>query len=123
MIKSENFIYFFTACGFFVGLIFSVLNFTEPEEILFFTLEITLAFYLIIHIAVINFFDFDRLATSIFDKKDHENISDYFIQELEVREKVIDNLLTSIDNTNQHYDKLMKGSMDTNESYTKKAAA
>ena len=123
MIKSENFIYFFTACRFFVGLIFSVLNFTEPEEILFFTLEITLAFYLIIHIAVINFFDFDRLATFIFDKKDHENISDYFIQELEVREKVIDNLLTSIDNMNQHYDKLMKGSMDTNESYTKKAAA
>jgi hypothetical protein len=101
---------------------FSVLNFTEPEEILFYTLEITLVFYLIIHVAVMNFFDFDRLSTFIFDKKDHESIGDYFIQELENREKVMDSLLASIDNMNQHYDKIMKGSMESNESYSKKAA-
>ena len=115
MVKSENFIYFFTICGFFIGLMFSILNFSEPEEILFYTLEITLFFYLIIHVAVMNFFDFD--------KKDHENISDYFIQELENREKVMDNLLASIDSMNQHYDKIMKGSTESNESYIKKAAA
>jgi hypothetical protein len=102
---------------------FSILNFSEPEEILFYTLEITLFFYLIIHVAVMNFFDFDRMATFIFDKKDHENISDYFIQELENREKVMDNLLASIDSMNQHYDKIMKGSTESNESYIKKAAA
>ena len=101
---------------------FSVLNFSEPEEILFYTLEITLFFYLIIHVAVMNFFDFDRLSTFIFDKKDHENIGDYFIQELENREKVMDSLLASIDNMNQHYDKIMKGSMESNEPYSKKAA-
>lgn len=123
MVKSENFIYFFTASGFFIGLMFSILNFSEPEEILFYTLEITLVFYLIIHVAVMNFFDFDRMATFIFDKKDHENIGDYFIQELENREKVMDGLLASIDNMNQHYDKIMKGSTESNESYIKKAAA
>jgi hypothetical protein len=99
-----------------------VLNFSEPEEILFYTLEITLVFYLIIHVAVMNFFDFDRLSTFIFDKKDHERIGDYFIQELENREKVMDSLLSSIDNMNQHYDKIMKGSMESNEPYSKKAA-
>ncbi|MBN1839880.1 MAG: hypothetical protein JW802_07560 [Campylobacterales bacterium] len=122
MVKSENFIYFFTTCGFFIGLMFSILNFSEPEEILFYTLEITLVFYLIIHVAVISFFDFDKIATFIFDKKDHENIGDYFIQELESREKVMDNLLASLDNMNQQYEKFMKGSTDSNESYGQKAA-
>ena len=123
MVKSENFIYFFTICGFFIGLMFSILNFTEAEEILFYTMEITLVFYLIIHVAVMNFFDFENMATFIFNKKDHEDIGDYFIQELDNREKVMDNLLTSIENMNQHYDKLLKGSTDSNESYIKKAAA
>lgn len=122
MVKSENFIYFFTTCGFFIGLMFSILNFSEPEEILFYTLEITLVFYLIIHVVVISFFDFDKIATFIFDKKDHENIGDYFIQELESREKVMDNLLASLDNMNQQYEKFMKGSTDSNESYGQKAA-
>lgn len=122
MVKSENFIYFFTVCGFFIGLAFSVLNFSEPEEILFYTLEITLVFYLIIHVAVMNFFDLERMGTYIFNKKEHENIGDYFIHELENREKVMDNLLNSIENMNQHYEKLMKGSIESNESYVKKAA-
>lgn len=122
MVKAENFIYFFTICGFFIGLMFSILNFSEPEEILFYTLEITLVFYLIIHVAVINFFDFDKIATFIFNKREHENIGDYFIQELESREKVMDNLLASLDNMNQQYEKFMKGSMESNESYGQKAA-
>ncbi len=122
MVKSENFIYFFTVCGFFVGIIFSIINFLEPEEILFYTLGITLAFYLIIHIAIINFFDFEKIKTFVFNKKDHESIGDYFISELESREKVMDSLLASIDSMNQHYEMLMKGPIQSNDSYNKKAA-
>lgn len=69
MVKSENFIYFFTTCGFFIGLMFSILNFSEPEEILFYTLEITLVFYLIIHVAVISFFDLTKLRHLFLIKK------------------------------------------------------
>jgi len=122
MVKSDNFIYFFTISGFFIGLVFSILNFSEPEEILFYTLEITLAFYLIIHLAIMNFFDLERMSTFIFNKKEHENISDYFIHELETREKVMENLLGSIETMNNQYEKLMKGSTESNESYVKKAA-
>jgi len=122
MVKSDNFIYFFTISGFFIGLAFSILNFSEPEEILFYTLEITLAFYLIIHLAIMNFFDLERMSTFIFNKKEHENISDYFIHELETREKVMENLLGSIETMNHQYEKLMKGSTESNESYVKKAA-
>ena len=122
MVKSENFIYFFTISGFFIGLMFSILNFPEPENILFYTFEITLFFYLIIHIAVMNFFDFNRIGKLIFNKKDHENISEYFIQELDAREKVMESLLVSIDNMNQKYEKIMKGSVEIDESHDKKAA-
>lgn len=122
MVKSENFIYFFTISGFFIGLIFSIINFDEPEQILFYTLEITLVFYLIIHVAVMNFFDFDRLGKMVFNKQEHENIGDYFIQELEAREKVMDTLLGSIDQMNQKYEKIMKGQANTDEPYGKQAA-
>ncbi len=122
MVKSENFIYFFTICGFFIGLIFSILNFDEPEQILFYTLEITLVFYLIIHVAVMNFFDFNRIGKTVFNKQDHENIGDYFIQELDAREKVMDTLLGSIEQMNQKYEKIMKGQTNSDESTHKQAA-
>ncbi len=122
MVKSENFIYFFTICGFFIGLVFSILNFGEPEDILFYTLEITLVFYLIIHVAVISFFDFNRIGKMVFDKQNHESVGDYFIQELDSREKVIDSLLGSIDMMNQQYEKFMKGPTQSNEPYDKQAA-
>ncbi len=122
MVKSENFIYFFTISGFFIGLIFSILNFSQAEEILFYTLEITLVFYLIIHVAVMNFFDLDKIGKTVFNKVEHENIGEYFIQELESREKVMDNLLNSLETMNQHYEKIMKGSTQSDESYGKQAA-
>jgi len=122
MVKSENFIYFFTICGFFIGLIFSILNFDEPEQILFYTLEITLVFYLIIHVAVMNFFDFNRIGKTVFNKQDHESIGDYFIQELDAREKVMDTLLGSIEQMNQKYEKIMKGQTHSDESTHKQAA-
>lgn len=122
MVKSENFIYFFTICGFFIGLMFSILNFSAAEDILFYTFEITLFFYLTIHVAVMNFFDFDRIGKMVFNKIDHENIGDYFIQELDAREKVMESLLVSIDTMNQKYEKIMKGPAQSDESREQKAA-
>lgn len=122
MVKSENFIYFFTISGFFIGLMFSILNFSEPEEILFYTLEITLVFYLIIHVAVMNFFDLDRIGKMVFNKQEHESIGEYFIQELDSREKVMDTLLSSLEMMNQNYEKIMKGPAQSDESYGKQAA-
>ncbi len=92
MAKSENFISFFTGLGFFVGLTFSIINFSQPEDILFYTLEITLVFYLLIHIVVMGFLDIKPHGKEIFDKQAHEAIGEYFTQELEDKEKVIDYL-------------------------------
>ncbi|MDX1809784.1 MAG: hypothetical protein R3331_09615 [Sulfurospirillaceae bacterium] len=101
--QTENYIYFFTACGFFIGLVFSLLNFVSPWDILLYTGAITLFFYLFIHVVVINFIDFSRLGRKMFDKKEHEDISEYFLQELDYRENKLDSLLLDIDKMNKLY--------------------
>lgn len=105
MISANNFIYFFTVCGFFIGLIFSILNLSTPEDMFLYTLEITLFFYLFIHIVVMNFVDIRKYGISLFNKKEYEEVSEYFITELDSREKRMDGLLLEVENMNKKYGK------------------
>lgn len=98
--RIENFIYFFTICGFFIGLVFSIINFNDPMYILFYTFLITLFFYLLIHLSIASFLDIKSLSKNIFDKRKYEEVSDYFIYELENREKKINSLVNVIENIN-----------------------
>ncbi|MBE0492471.1 MAG: hypothetical protein IBX44_09515 [Sulfurospirillum sp.] len=107
--RPENFIYFFTVCGFFIGVIFSTLHFNDASDILLYTIEITLFFYLFIHIVIMNFVDVKRFGRDIFNKKEYEQISEYFIGELDVREKKMDNLLLDLEKINEQYEKNLKG--------------
>lgn len=108
MVSPNNFIYFFTVCGFFIGLIFTIINFTLPEDIILYTAEITLFFYLFIHIAIMNFIDIKRFGTSLFNKKEYEEVSEYFISELDSREKRMDALLLEVEKMNIRYEKESK---------------
>lgn len=47
MIRPENFIYFITACGFFIGLVFAVFSHTAPIDMVWSTLIITVLFYIL----------------------------------------------------------------------------
>ena len=105
MLQIENFIYFFTACGFFIGLMFSIVNFSAPGDILLYSGGITLFFYLFIHVIAINFIDFSRFGNNIFDKKGHEEMSDYFIKELDIRESKLDTMLLDLERMNRRYKK------------------
>jgi len=120
--RPENFIYFFTVSGFFVGLIFSVANFAEPEELLFYTTVITFAFYLFIHVVIMNFVDIKRFGRELFNKKEYEEVSEYFISELDVREKKMDSLLLSIEKMNDNYEKSVKETVPFNAENQKTAA-
>ena len=91
--RPENFIYFFTVCGFFCGLIFSLLKAVGPLEILMFTAIITLGFYLLIHVAIMNFIDVKRAGKKLFDQEQYEEISAYFIHELQDREMRMESLI------------------------------
>ena len=120
MLQTENFIYFFTVCGFFIGLMFSILNFSDPGDILLYCSGITLFFYLFIHVVVINFIEFSMYSKMIFDKKEHENISDYFIRELDIRESKLDSMLLDLDNMDKKQMNLNK--INKNGDEYKKAA-
>jgi len=112
MMSPNNFIYFFTVCGFFIGLIFTVLNFSLPEDILLYTAEITLFFYLFIHVVIMNFIDVRRFGSSLFNKKEYEEVSEYFVTELDGREKRMDSLLLEVDKMNKQYEEETKHQKD-----------
>ncbi len=122
MVSPNNFIYFFTVCGFFIGLIFTIINFNAPEDILLYTAEITLFFYLFIHVAIMNFVDIKRFGISLFNKKEYEEISEYFITELDSREKRMDSLLLEVEKMNIRYEKESKNAKELKLDADKKAA-
>lgn len=118
--RSENFISFFTVCGFFVGLIFSVFNTQDPFDLLMNTLGITLFFYLLIHIAVMNFMDVHQAGKRLFDHRQYEEISAYFIHELQEREKRMESLMDMGETT--HEEIVVPSTVRKHESLRKKAA-
>ena len=98
--RAENFIAIFTVCGFFICIVFTLLKVSEPIEMLVYTLVITLFFYLIIHIVIMNYVDVKRTLKKFFDKQRHEEIADYLISELNVREKRMENIMLKVTTEN-----------------------
>ncbi|MBR8461921.1 hypothetical protein KDE13_01250 [Campylobacter sp. faydin G-140] len=94
--KAENFIAFFTVCGFFIGMLFTLIKVYEPIDMLVYTLLITFFFYLVIHIVIMNYVDVRRTMKLFFDKERHEEIADYLISELAIREKRMENVILKV---------------------------
>ena len=100
--KTENFVSFFTVCGFFIGLVFSIIKFSSAFEVGFYTLVITLFFYLFIHFVLTYFIQMKETKITLFDKKKHEHFSNQQILEIEKKENKITELLKSINKINQN---------------------
>lgn len=122
MIHTDNFIYFFTVCGFFIGLIFTILNFSLPEDIVLHTIGVTLFFYLFIHVVIMNFVDIRRFSHTLFNKKEYEEVSEYFISELDAREKRMDALLLEVEKMNIEHKQDSKNDKKPKADVRKKAA-
>ncbi len=86
----ENFVYFFTVQGFFIGIIFGVLKSFDAEGLLTYTFFITIFFYLFSHIIIALYFRTLTKKTYYFPKETHEKELDLFVKEINKREKVID---------------------------------
>ncbi|BCX78880.1 hypothetical protein [Campylobacter sp. 19-13652] len=99
--RAENFIAFFTVCGFFVGMVFSMFKSSTPLEMLVFSLLVTFFFYLISHIIIMNYIDTKKDAKDLFDKEHHEFVGDKLISELAVREKRMENLMLQVASENE----------------------
>jgi len=86
----ENFVYFFTVQGFFVGIIFGVLKSFDAEGLLTYTFFITIFFYLFSHLIIALYFKTITVKSRYFPKEIHEKELDLFVKEINKREKLID---------------------------------
>ena len=86
----ENFVYFFTVQGFFVGIIFGILKSFDAEGLLVYTFFITTFFYLFSHIIIAMYFKTLNAKGQFFPKDKHERELDMFVKEINKREIIID---------------------------------
>lgn len=86
----ENFVYFFTVQGFFVGIIFGILKSFDAEGLLLYTFLITTFFYLFSHVIIAMYFKTITAKSYFFPKEVHEKDLDLFVKEINKREKLID---------------------------------
>lgn len=93
----ENFVYFFTVQGFFVGIIFGVLKSFDAEGLLLYTFFITTFFYLFSHVIIAFYFNTIAIKTYLFPKEVHEKHLDIFVEEIDRREKLIDSAMRITD--------------------------
>ena len=86
----ENFVYFFTVQGFFVGIIFGVLKSFDAESLFIYTFLITIFFYLFSHIIIALYYKTITAKAYSFPRDAHEKDLDIFVREISKREKLID---------------------------------
>ncbi|MBN2782858.1 MAG: hypothetical protein JXQ66_06415 [Campylobacterales bacterium] len=87
----ENFVYFFTVQGFFVGMIFGILKSLDAIGLLSYTFIFTMFFYLFSHIIVALYYRTMTVGGYYFPKEIHEKELDIYLKEIKKREKIIDN--------------------------------
>jgi len=90
MLRVDNFIYFFSVSGFFIGLLFAILQNFEPFDFLVAVMIVFFLFY-IIALASTSFFIKYLSVKNIFDldKVNLEKTIDIQIEELDKREESI----------------------------------
>lgn len=91
--STENFVSFFTVSGFFIGLVFVSLNISDPVEIILYSFVITFFFYIIIHIAIMNYLEPNTFTESNFNKEKYEEVNEYLVSELSGREKRMESMI------------------------------
>ncbi|AJD01138.1 putative membrane protein [Campylobacter lari] len=108
--RPENFVAFFTVCGFFIGLMFTIVNIEDAVEIVVYTCLITFVFYVLIHIVIMIFVDVNKISGRSFNKEKYENENNSFIAELAAREKKMDYLLEKLQEEREDLKKLESSS-------------
>jgi len=93
----ENFVYFFTVQGFFVGIVFGILKSFDAEGLLLYTFFITTFFYLFSHIIIAMYYKTINVKSVFFPKDQHELELDLFVKEINKREKLIDSAIKITD--------------------------
>lgn len=93
----ENFVYFFTVQGFFVGVIFGVLKSFDASSLFVYTFLITTFFYLFSHIIIAMYYKTLTARSYRFPRDAHERQLDVFVKEINKRERLIDSAIKITD--------------------------
>jgi hypothetical protein len=93
----ENFVYFFTVQGFFIGIIFGVLKSFDADGLFIYTFFITIFFYLFSHVIIAFYYRTLTARTYSFSRDQHEKELDLFVKEINKRERVIDSAVKITD--------------------------
>jgi len=93
----ENFVYFFTVQGFFVGIIFGILKSFDADGLFMYTFFITIFFYLFSHIIIALYYKTLTARSYKFPRDEHERELDFFVKEINKREKLIDSAIKITD--------------------------
>lgn len=89
---ANGFIGFITSQGFFIGMIFGVLKFDDPVDILFASLVITSLFYMFGQISVSYFVRTIAVRMGSFPKLEHEVMLDEFAKAIQKREDIFNDI-------------------------------
>lgn len=92
----DNFVGFSIVNGFFLGLIVSLLKFSSPELILFFTILSTVVFYLIMTFSASLFVGSVDTNNRLLEKTKYDRMLEQFDKEFDKREKNSDEIRTFI---------------------------
>jgi len=93
----ENFVYFFTVQGFFVGIIFGILKSFDANGLFVYTFLITIFFYLFSHIIIALYYRTLTARSYDFPRDTHEKELDAFVKEINKRERLIDSAVKITD--------------------------
>jgi len=93
----ENFVYFFTVQGFFVGIIFGILKSFDADGLFLYTFLITTFFYLFSHVIIAMYYRTLTARSYNFPRDSHEKQLDLFVKEINKRERLIDSAIKITD--------------------------
>ncbi|PAF52693.1 hypothetical protein [Helicobacter sp. 13S00477-4] len=96
--KPNNFINLSVVFGFFLGLVFALAKFDNPETIFFCTLFSTLGFYLIILFCSSVYIWFVETNQTFFNKTRIDKRLEFFDKEFDIREREAINIRRYIQN-------------------------
>ena len=102
--RPENFIYFLTVCGFFMGLVFSIISEMEPYMIFWAAMILSMVFYIIGLASAGMFIKYIDLKAGYNINREHkEEFLDKIIAFLEKREKYIQDSHNFIENLEKEF--------------------
>lgn len=97
MLRQDNFLSFAVVVGFFIGLIFGVVKFDEPELMVLWTILSTVGIYLISTIGISCYYWFIDQNKSQIPKEKLEESLEYYRKEFDKKEQEVQDIRKFID--------------------------